>query len=112
MTRITQLLFVLAIVALIVGISACDQLIGILTEEELSRTVPTPPQLTGISGEVSIGLLYPKTGRLSETGAQMKEGFDLALKEINGAQQGDASISSSRRMTRALWKARLRDTTN
>ena len=92
MTRITQSLFVLAIVALIVGISACDQLIGILTEKELSQKVPTAPQLTGISGEVSIGLLYPMTGRLAVTGAQMKEGFDLALKEINGAQKGSASI--------------------
>ena len=92
MTRITQFTFVLAISALVAGISACDQLVGLLTERELSQTVPTPPQLTGISGEVSIGLLYPKTGRLSVTGAQMKEGFDLALKEINGAQKGDASI--------------------
>lgn len=92
MTRITQYIFALAIVALIAGISACDQLVGLLTERELSQTAPTPPQLTGISGEVSIGLLYPMTGRLSETGAQMKEGFDLALKEINGAQQGRASI--------------------
>ena len=92
MTRITQLLFVLAIVVLIMGISACDQLVGLLTERELSQTAPTPPQLTGISGEVSIGLLYPMTGRLTETGARMKQGFDLALKEINDAQKGGASI--------------------
>ena len=92
MTRTTKFAFILPIVALIVGISACDQLIGILTEPESSQTVPAPPQLTGISGEISIGLLYPMTGRLAVTGAQMKEGFDLALKEINGAQQGDALI--------------------
>lgn len=92
MSRITKFAFVLAIIALIVGISACDQLIGILTEQESSQTVPAPPQLTGINGEISIGLLYPMTGRLAETGAQMKEGFDLALKEINRAQQGDALI--------------------
>ena len=92
MTRITQLLFVFAIVVLIVGISACDQLIGILTEQEAAQTVAAAPQLTGISGEISIGLLYPMTGRLAVTGAQMKEGFDLALKEINGAQQGNALI--------------------
>ena len=92
MTRITQSTIAFAILALIVGITACDQLIGILTEEELSQTVPDPPQLTGISGEISIGLLYPMTGRLEVTGAQMKLGFDLALKEINGAQRGGASI--------------------
>ncbi len=92
MTRITKFAFILPIVALIVGISACDQLIGILTEQESSQTVPAPPQLAGISGKISIGLLYPMTGRLAETGVQMKEGFDLALKEINGVQQGDALI--------------------
>jgi branched-chain amino acid transport system substrate-binding protein len=92
MTRITQFTFVLAIVALIMGISACDQLVGLLTERELSLTVPALPQLTGISGEESIGLLYPMTGRLAVTGVQMKQGFDLALKEINSAQQGDVSI--------------------
>ena len=92
MTRITQSTFAFAILALIVGIAACDQLIEILTEEELSQTVPDPPQLTGTSGEISIGLLYPMTGRLEVTGAQMKQGFDLALNEINGAQQGGASI--------------------
>ncbi|MDE0043783.1 MAG: ABC transporter substrate-binding protein [Candidatus Poribacteria bacterium] len=92
MTRITQFTFVLTIVALIMGISACDQLVGLLTERELSQTVHAPPQLTGISGEVSIGLLYPMTGRLAVTGAQMKQGFDLALKEINGAQRSGAYI--------------------
>ena len=92
MTRTTKFAFILPIVALIVSISACDQLIGILTEQESSQTVPAVPQLAGINGEISIGLLYPMTGRLAETGVQMKEGFDLALKEINGAQQGDALI--------------------
>lgn len=92
MTRTTKFAFILPIVALIVSISACDQLIGILTEQESSQTVPAVPQFAGINGEISIGLLYPMTGRLTETGVQMKEGFDLALKEINGDQQGDALI--------------------
>ena len=92
MTRITQSTIAFAILALIVGITACDQLIGILTEQEAAQTVPAAPQLTGINGEISIGLLYPMTGRLEVTGAQMKQGFDLALNEINGAQQGGASI--------------------
>ena len=92
MTRIAQFTFVLTIVVLTVGMTACDQLVGLLTEREIPQTALTPPQLTGIGGEISIGLLYPKTGRLEVTGAQMKEGFDFALKEINGAQQGDVSI--------------------
>ena len=86
------LAFILLTITLIVGITACDQLIGVLTEKELSQTVPAPPQLTGISGEISIGLLYPMKGRLAVTGAQMKQGFDMALEEINRAQRGDALI--------------------
>ena len=93
MSRLTELALLLAIAVLIVGIIACDQLIGILTEKELSQTVPAPPQLTGMSGELSIGLLYPMTGRLAVTGAQMKHGFDLAVEEINHAQLGDATIN-------------------
>ena len=92
MTRITKCASIFAIVALIVGITGCDQLIGILTEKELSQTVLAPPQLTGMSGELSIGLLYPMTGRLAVTGAQMKQGFDLAVEEINHAQLGGATI--------------------
>ena len=92
MTRIAQFTFVLTIVVLTVGMTACDQLVGLLTEREIPQTIPVPPQLTGISGEVSIGLLYPMTGRLAVTGAQMKQGFDLALKEVNDAQKGDALI--------------------
>ena len=92
MNNTGRLAFILLTITLIVGIAACDQLIGILTEKELSQTVPAPPQLTGISGETSIGLLYPMKGRLAVTGAQMKQGFDMALEEINRAQRGDALI--------------------
>ena len=91
MTRFVKFTLIAGIVTLIVGLPACDQLIGILTEEE-PRTTHVPPRLTGISGEVSIGLLYPMTGRLAVTGGQMKQAFDLALEEINQAQRGSASV--------------------
>ena len=92
MNNTGRLAFILLTIILIVGITACDQLIGVLTEKELSQSASAPPQLTGISGEISIGLLYPMTGRLAVTGAQMKQGFDMALEEINRAQRGNALI--------------------
>ena len=40
------LAFILLTITLIVGITACDQLIGVLTEEELSQTVfPAPASI-------------------------------------------------------------------
>ena len=91
MRKFVKFTFIAGFVTLIVGLAACDQLIGMLTDQE--QPMPSvAPQLTGIDGEISIGLLYPMTGRLAVTGAQMKEGFDLALDEINQAQRGNASL--------------------
>ena len=69
--RFTRFVFVLATFALIVGLSACDQIQGLL--------LPTPPQMEGLSGEISIGLVYPATGRLASVGLEMRNGFELAL---------------------------------
>ena len=91
MRKFVKFTFIAGFVTLIVGLAACDQLIGMLTDQE--QPMPSvAPQSTGIDGEISIGLLYPMTGRLAVTGAQMKEGFDLALDEINQAQRGNASL--------------------
>ena len=82
--RFTRFVFVLATFALIVGLSACDQIQGLL--------LPAPPQMEGLSGEVSIGLVYPATGRLASVGMEMGSGFELALEEINNSQLGNTKL--------------------
>ena len=77
-------MFVLAIFALIVGLSACDQIQQLL--------IPATPQMEGISGEISIGLVYPATGRLASVGLEMRSGFELALKEVNNSQHGNTKL--------------------
>ena len=82
--RFTRFMFVLAIFALIVGLSACDQIQQLL--------IPATPQMEGISGEISIGLVYPATGRLASVGLEMRSGFELALKEVNNSQHGNTKL--------------------
>ena len=90
--RITRFTFVLAIAALIVGLSACDQLVNlILTPPEEMPPEEMPPGLSG--EEIPIGVVLPETGQYDEVyGVPMKHGFELALQEINHAQLGDATI--------------------
>ncbi len=82
--RFTQFAFVLAIAALVVGLSACDQMQRLL--------LPTSPQMEGLSGEISIGLVYPATGRLASVGMEMESGFELAREEINNSQLGNTKL--------------------
>ena len=79
--RVAKFAFVLTIVALIVGFSACDQVQQLL--------LPAPPSMEGLSGEISIGLVYPATGRLADFALPIQRGFELALEEINNSQLGD-----------------------
>ncbi|MDE0021443.1 MAG: ABC transporter substrate-binding protein [Candidatus Poribacteria bacterium] len=75
-----KLNFVL-IFTLAVGMSACEQVYEVLqpdTEEE--------------SGEIPIGIALPLTGRLAPAGSLMKQGFDLALSEINMSQPDHAQF--------------------
>ena len=82
--RFTKFLPVLTIVVLIVGLSACDQVGQLL--------IPAPPQMESPSGEISIGLVYPTTGRLASVGMEMGSGFELALEEINNSQLGNTKL--------------------
>ena len=82
--RFTKFASVLAIVALIVGLSACDQIGQLL--------LPAPPQMEGLSGEIPIGLVYPVTGRLAAFALPIQRGFELALEEVNNSQLGDVQF--------------------
>ncbi len=73
--RITRFVLALMVTALIAGFSACD-------DSDPGET----PQIEGFSGEISIGLVNPATGRLASVGLELENGFELALEEINNSQ--------------------------
>ena len=83
-SRVARFAFVLAIIALIEGFSACDQIQQLL--------LPATPQMEGLSGEIPIGLVYPVTGRLSTFALPIQRGFELALGEVNDSQLGDVRL--------------------
>ena len=82
--RFTTFAFVLAIVTLIAGLSACDQIGQLL--------IPATPQPEGLSGEIPIGVVLPITGRLAAIGLRMGEGFELAREEINKSRPSNVRI--------------------
>ena len=74
--RFTKFASVLAIVALIVGLSACDQIQQLL--------VPAPPEMGGLSGEIIIGVSLPLDDEnATRYGLSMQRGFELAQAELN-----------------------------
>ena len=74
--RFTKFASVLAIVALIVGLSACDQIQQLL--------VPAPPDMGGLSGEIIIGVSLPLDDENAPLyGLPMQRGFELAREELN-----------------------------
>ena len=77
----------LAVIVLLVGLSACEQ-IGQLF-------VPAPSEMAGLSGEIPIGVVVALTGRFAdEVGVPMLNGFELARREINqSGKLGDAKIT-------------------
>ena len=84
--RITAFVLVLAIIALIVGFSACDQIGQLLLPH------PAPPQMEGLSREVPVGLILPQTGALASSSISAQQGTELAVEEINNGQLGDVRI--------------------
>ena len=81
--RFTRFAFVMAIVALLAGLSACEQIQQILQ--------PTP-QMEGLRGEIAIGAVHPITGRLGLDNPPVGQGFELAVAEINSSQLSDVKI--------------------
>ena len=91
MRNIANLAFVMALVVVIVGQSACDLLLQILSDDQM--TSADVPQFTDFSGDISVGVVLPLSGRLASSfGEPMEHGLQLALEEINSGQLGDASI--------------------
>ena len=90
--NVIRVTFVLMTAALVVGLSACDEFAAILSSSEIPQG-SVIPQLTDVSGDIPIGVLYPITGRLDSVGVRMKHGFELALEEINNAQLGDVHLT-------------------
>ena len=82
--RFARFVFVLTIIALIVGFSACDQIQGLL--------IPATPQMEGLSGEIPVGLVLPITGRLASFGLPIQRGFELAVEEVNNSQLSDVKL--------------------
>ncbi len=72
------------IIVLIANFSACDQVQKLL--------LPRTNQMDGLGEEISIGLVYPITGRLASVGMEMGRGFELAQEEINNSQLGDTKL--------------------
>lgn len=90
--RMATFVVACAITTFILGLSACDQLLEILSDDEMPQVMNlTIPQLTGISGEIVIGLASPQTGRFAAYGPQAA-GTGLALEEINNGQLGDTRV--------------------
>lgn len=84
-SRFTRIALFCLIAGMIAGLSACDDLVSILSTGDA-------PETTG--GDITIGVVLPLTGKGSNPyGLSMKNGFELAREEINNAQLGDASIS-------------------
>ena len=86
--RFARFVFVLATVALIPGLFACDQIQQLL--------IPAPPQMEGVSEEIRIGLSLPLTGRFVAAFGYLptQQGFELAREEINhSGMLGDAKIT-------------------
>ena len=73
--RFTKFAFVLAIVALIVGFYACDQ---------IQQVLLPAPDMGGLSGEVIIGVSLPLDDENAPLyGLPMQRGFELAQAELN-----------------------------
>ena len=82
--RFTTFVSVLALFALIAGLSACDQIQQLL--------LPESPQMEGLRGEISISAVHPITGRLGLDNPPLGQGFELAVTEINSSQLSDVKI--------------------
>ena len=75
--RIATFAFVCAIVALSMGLSGCERVASVVSDDKIA----TPEMM---DGEIPIGIVVSLTGKDAEPyGLPMKRGFELAQEEIN-----------------------------
>ena len=79
-----SILILTTITALLVCFSACERIPQIIQ--------PTTPEIDDISGEITIGVVLPLTGRLTASGERMLQGFEFALDEINRTQLNNTTL--------------------
>ena len=83
--KLTLFASLFAVVVLIVGFSACDRVSQIIE--------PDVPQMAEPSEEISVGVVLPLTGRLTDSfGTPTLQGFELALSEINAAHPSGTKL--------------------
>ena len=82
--RCIKLTFLLAIVALVAGLSACDQLLQLFP----------PPEIEGLPDEILVGVVVDETGdNATGYGIPMRKGFELARDHINNSGMlGDSQL--------------------
>lgn len=79
MRRIATFTCVLAIVAFVVGLSSCERIVSMVSDQEIP---PMTDEMT--SQEIPIGVAVALTGQFAEPyGLPMQRGFELAREEIN-----------------------------
>ena len=100
--KLKSFMFIVVIATVIVGLSACERISQIVQ--------PTTPEIEDKSGEISIGVALPLTGHLASAGELMKQGFDLALSEINNPQLVEAIPES--RSSNTQFKFIIQDDTS
>lgn len=83
--KIITFTFLSVVIISLAGLSACDRVSQIID--------PTAPQMPETSEEISVGVVLPITGRLSDTfGISASHAYELALSEINAAQPNSAQL--------------------
>ena len=93
MKSIRRFALVVAVIAVIVGLSGCDRLLEIISDSDMPQFDGDIPQFEGLHGEIAIGVVYPSpTTYFEPVRVRLEDGLELALEEINDAQLGDARI--------------------
>lgn len=83
--KIAAFTFTLALITSSGWFSACERISQIIQ--------PTTSQTESLKREISIGVVLPLTGHLTDAfGKPMAQGFELALKEINTSQLSEARL--------------------